>query len=220
MKKLLSVMAIFLVAAFVAFPPAAQAVGTLTLSDGTTTVTVVDESTLDAYTGLGTVTYLGAVGTNWYLNVTTGASLDIGSTKIDLNSIDGSRGTGTLTLTYTDSGFTLPALQQMAMHIGGTIGSGTQGIVTYSAYYNGNNPIGTLGPFTGGAFAGSFASNISPANTFSLTQIVQLTHESLGTTSFNAALDFIPVPVPASVLLLGTGLVGLVGLRYRSKRQG
>jgi hypothetical protein len=103
------------------------------------------------------------------------------------------------------------------MKIGGT----TVGTVTNLAYFDPNNLLfqdSIIGIFPGltGAFSQSFSGSISPEGPFSLTEYVVITHTGAGISSFNAELNV--VPVPPSALLLGSGLLGLVGWRFKSRK--
>jgi hypothetical protein len=236
MKKLLFVMAMLLMAAVVAFPPVANATLTLWLSDGSTTVTIVDNGAGDSAASVtGEIVYMSPVGSPigvWSLNVSTGVSKPIlggsSSAQMDLNSINNSTGAGTLTIKLYDDSFNLPTGSGMAtMIIGGTQGSGQ---ITYTTYYDINNamPPGTLidtgvGPLTDQGFTGTAQGNVLTDNAFSLMQVVEIKHTSKGISSFDANLTVVssdnPVPIPPTVLLMGSGLVGLIGLGYRRKRK-
>ena len=192
--------------AVVAFPSGAQATAVLTLFDGTLSDTqiITDGSALDSNPADGVITFIGAVGHNWTINVSTGLS-DTASPSIDLNSIDRSLGAGFLTLTYTDTGFTLGS--SGTMMIGGT----TNGTVDNTALV-GLTPIHTFTDLGPGAFSDTYTSAISPYLN-ALTEIVTIEHFAAGVTSFDASLNTSAVPLPPSALLLGSGLLGLVGLR-------
>jgi hypothetical protein len=235
MKKLLSVMAMVLMAAVVAFPAAALAVPTLSLSDGVIVpIIVADGGPLDSYGGLGVfdgvVSYSGPVGGTWVINVTTGITTPaLAGTSMDLNSVNvSSIGAGTLTLMFSEVGFALSGTNYATMGIGGT----TDGMVTYDAYFDNTNAlfgtavppaglIGATGNMVGdihGVFSGGATNNITTVNPFSLTQVVTITHQgAFQITSFDAKLDV--VPIPPTALLLGTGLLGLVGLGWRRKKK-
>ena len=228
MKKLLSVMAMFLMVAVTAFPSGALATPILELSDGSTTLTIIDNGPGDANLILGAVTYVGQVGRNWWINVTTGlttpASGSASLPKMDLNSVDISKGAGNLTLMFSDTGYNLSGSLLATMAIGGTTPGKPGGGLTYTTYFNDNNVpfdktggvIGTLGTFQSLSFNGALTNNITPDNLYSLTQVVTIKHLGLGTSSFNATLDL--VPLPASALLLGSGMMGLVLLGWRRRQ--
>ena len=191
--------------AVAAFPSGAQASAVLTLFDGTLSDTqiITDGSALDSNPAAGVITFIGAVGNNWTINVSTG--LSDSPSGIDLNSIDRSLGAGFLTLTYTDVGFTLGS--SATMMIGGTAG----GTVDNTAIV-GLTPIHTFTDLGPGAFSDTFTSAISPYLN-ALTEIVTIEHVAAGVTSFDASLKTSAVPLPPSALLLGSGLLGLVALR-------
>jgi hypothetical protein len=237
MKKLLSAMLIVLMVAVVAFPSAALAITTLWISDGSTTLTIVDGSAQDSNPATGWITYIGPVGSSWTFNVTTGVTkpfINNGPYRaaIDVNSIDSTAGgAGTLTIMLNDQDFSLATLpgimpnSEARMQIGGTMGPGT---ITYQAYFSNANSsipplsgtlIDTLGAYRTGAFSGSAIKYVTASNPFSLTEVLEINHTSSGLTSFNAALDMFPIPLPASVLLLGTGLVGLGLLGWKRSRK-
>ena len=129
MKKLLFVMAMCLIAGVAAFPSAANATLTLSLSDGINTIVIDDGSGLDKNDATGAVTFIGNIGL-WTFNVSTGFSKpnigSLSSAQMDLNSVDiSSSGAGALTIKLYDNSFNLPAGSGVGtMLIGGTQDNG------------------------------------------------------------------------------------------------
>ena len=75
------------------------------------------------------------------------------------------------------------------------------------ALVNGSDPVVTL--------SWSFPTSISPQSDLIADGT---THATSYSGAFNAG-GYITVPVPPTLLLLGSGLLGLVGLGYRKKRK-
>jgi hypothetical protein len=85
---------------------------TLNLSaSGGFSVSVTDNGAGDINPALGAVTFSGALGPSFTINVTTGLSMPVlPLIQMDLNSVNvNSGGPGTLTISLTDSGFPLAA---------------------------------------------------------------------------------------------------------------
>lgn len=188
----------------------------LSISDGINP-TVLLTDTL----GVGSLVHVGAIG-NWTFNVTAGTGYPITGTLdsplIDLNSINvANTSGGTLTIMLTEIGLiSSDPTGLFAAAIGGTvsINAGTQ--LSYMAYTDSTNAaFGTesvIGNavFGGGAFAYSNTVAGQTGALYSITQVVTLTTLTASTTtniSFNGELR--SVPEPASMMLLGAGLVAL-----------
>ena len=191
----------------------ARAIPTLTLSDGgANTVTIVDNGAGDQNSALGAVTFIGSLGI-FNLNVSTGltkpAQGSAAAPQIDLNSIDTSTGAGTLTITFSEDGFTgFPGT--FHDHFGGTQ---TNGSIVNTVLQNGMLLV-TNGPFSTASFSGDASGALTGGAPYSLTQSVALTFSGPGMKSFDAGGN-VPPAVPDSgmtVTLLGLGLAGLAGV--------
>lgn len=204
----------------------AQAVPTLKLSDGVTTVTVTDQLAGDGAIGTpGFVQFNNFIG-SWIVNVTTGISDPVqGSPALPfmtLNSVNMSvQGRGTLFIWFSDDFFG-PTLANYTTYVGGILAGPAGNSLSYDAFADPGNtlfaetiPLSTPGSFSPGAFAGSKDGLLDlPAN-YSLTQRVVITHLSSGTTSFQADLYTAPIPEPATATL---GLLSIGGLMLRRRR--
>ncbi|HVL02566.1 MAG TPA: VPLPA-CTERM sorting domain-containing protein [Dongiaceae bacterium] len=206
--------------------PSAQAAFVMTLDnpfDSFSPITIYDGTGSDLNGVNGVITYSGSVG-NFIVNVTTGISKPvIGPAQLDLNSINVSGAAGTLLVSISDTGFTgnIPGFNAS---YGGT----TQGNVNFDFLYDTNNQAFGGSSFASGnyasglgntntAFSNSINGSVVPASPFSLTIGTRIQHDSaFEVTSFDAHIT--PVPLPASVWLLGSALAGLASLRRRTRR--
>jgi hypothetical protein len=199
-----------------------NAIPTLTLSDGTTTIVVTDGSAMDSSPLAGAVLFNGAVGSNFFLNVSTGVTKPLSGSasapSMDLNSVNLATGAGTLTITFSETGFTaFPGI--LTGDVGGTVALG--GSFTNIVMQNALNLV-TNGPFAPLpiGFSGSGSAALIDGAPYSLTQTAILTFgPGGGMTSFNAAATVVP-SVPdggMTVTMLGIGLltVGAARRIYR-----
>ena len=192
---------------------------TLTLSDGSNTVTVQDGGAGDSNSASGAVTWIGNLGV-WVVNVSTGIGAPAVGTAywpvLDLNSVNMSNAAGTLTLLLTQGGFASPPPLGFMFNIGGT----TNGTVTAYACAGvtlGNCEDVQLGPFNpvgSTAFSGSTSFPFAnPDEDYQVGIKVVIHHDSGTLSSFDAEVQ--PVPEPGTYALIGAGLLGLGLLRRR-----
>ena len=195
-----------------------NAVPTLTLSDGTTTIIVTDGSAMDKSSVAGAVVFDGIFG-NLSFNVSTGLTKPLSGSasapSIDLNAIVMATGATTLTITFSENGFTaFPGI--LTGHIGGTIATG--GSLTNIVMQNALNLV-TNGPFGPGPFSGSGSAALIDGAPYSLTQTAILTFGARGgSTSFDAMGSVPSVPdggTTATMLGIGFLAVGAARRIYR-----
>jgi VPDSG-CTERM motif len=197
-----------------------NAIPTLTLSDGINPpIVVTDGSALDSNTLAGAVTFNGSLGV-FILNVSTGLTKPLAGSAaapaIDLNSVNFATAPGTLTITFSETGFTaFPGI--LTGDVGGTVGAG--GSLTNIVMQNALNLV-TNGPFGGpGAFSGSGSAALIDGAPYSLTQSAILTFGQAGMISFDAAATVAPVPDGGTtVTMLGIGLLAVGAARRIYRR--
>jgi hypothetical protein len=206
--------------------PAALAVPQLQLSDGTTTVTVVDQGAGDLDGLSGAIVFSGQIG-GYFINVTTGITKPVLGTaeepSLDLNSINVSGpGGGILTIRFTETDY---VSNSGTADIFSAIGGVTAGTMQYQTFASTTNDpfqqdlLVSDSGFLSGPFVFSALSTIAISGSYSLTTVATITHTGAGTqnSSFNAVVE-LPEPFLAPPLVLGTLLLSAT-LIVRRRRQ-
>ena len=171
----------------------------------------------------GLIATLGSIN-GWNVTTNVGRSKPFFGTTalpaLDLQFAAQSAAAGTVTIEFTDTGYSSTAISALASQIGGT----TQGTsINYSTFADLNNvafgrgiALSSLG-FLASPFSGAGVAAFNPNTaTYSITQVITITHGAGATvlTTGDAAIGV--VPAPATLLLLGSALVGMGLARRKS----
>lgn len=204
--------------------PRASATVQITLTNGASSVTLVDGAAGDSCAVANCVTFNGTLG-NYIVNVSTGLANNGINPFLDLNSVNLALGgnAGLLTISASANNYTAPA-PQFSLRVGGTNSLG--GAVSFAGYGGNSNTLfdtsqqlGSTLTFVTDPFSGSTSSGAigASSNPYSLTIVATLNGVTPGAASFDAALN--AVPEPATMALLGAVLLFTAsGLRRKFHR--
>lgn len=149
----------------------------LRISDGTAagTVVVEDNSPQDADPTVGSITYIGPVGTNWTVSMASGltkpAHGDAFNPFIDVATFDNTAKGGTLTIEFTETNFISDGMLTAAMGGNGTAASVTMQVWVdpTDTLFGTNILTTTLGPLTGNGFNTSTNLPVVVSSPYSIT---------------------------------------------------
>lgn len=196
----------------------------LQLVSGSTTVTVP---------GTGTTSYSNSNFNGWNIFISFGSSNSPGLSPygLDLNALVTCNGaaacaTKPLDIFYSDTGFTgsVPAGKFQTTYSATTTGSGATSEIAWANASNSlfatgaGNKIGETGPFNAAGGFGTATGGPGISGPYSLT-IEEIFTDTSGVVSFSTDANVTKTPEPGSMVMLGTGLLGLglCGLFRRRK---
>lgn len=191
LRRLTFAVVAFGVAMLIATPPA-EAAFRLRIEDLSNNkgVVITDAGALDSNLGTGAITYIGTIGTNFSLTVTTGLSKPgqpLG--HMDLSSVEvNATGAGTLQITLVDDNFVGPPPGSALLlegHIGGTMDPG----VTFVSKMSGDGANGepVLGVDQDHSTVGTLVPPGPIALTGTVVPLLSLTNGTSGTLPFAAS---------------------------------
>lgn len=198
---------------------------TLTVTSGTESKTITDGQAGDMSGITGKISFMDMVVGNYLVTVESaqGFSHPYASwpQALHLNAVfTSSIPGGSLTFTLTDSGLSLPNLRTdlspnalVKYGIGGSIKVGDQitNTVTYSTDGITTQQLPELSLINSGmSFQAEDSALLDLVNPFTLSEVVTIDFGRYrGTSSFDAGVDIIPTPEPATMVLFGAGLLSL-----------
>jgi hypothetical protein len=150
------------------------------------------------------------------LSLTDPTGLHLNSVQVTYNTPG--NGPSTLKISLQETGLMTP-FSSYATSVGGTTTEAAPaGGVRFETWYNGTL-LSTLGTYSAapgtasGSFGGSVSGSVDGVAPFTLEQIAYVTHTGFGVTSFDMHTT---VPEPATLAMLGLGLLGIGFSRRRN----
>jgi len=208
--------------------PNAFAVVELKLTNGSTTIDVLDGSALDSCAAADCVTYNGSVG-NWNINVDTGlVSSDPNSLDLSYSGKSAIANAGALMVVVSENGFT-PQTTGFTFDVGGTSSLRSGGSILFQAFggnsntkFDMSNPVAPSMTFTGSPYSNTTVGSGLTTSPYSITIKQTVTcRDCRGLETGDATLtaNASPVPEPAAVILLGSMLLLSMGAIRRKARR-